>query len=128
GYYLPGKEPGFQTPFLFLYHFGKPAELVVQVRRIVQEHFNSSRNEALGCDNDAVKARLLTSFLLELYPVVASGDMPVSSPFMPGYVTESKVMGVAKVTVKGFDPDCLARDVPVRERAHLERGELPCWL
>ncbi|OHE99298.1 glycosyl hydrolase [Colletotrichum orchidophilum] len=123
GYYLPGNEPSFQTPSLF-HHIGKPAESVVQVRQIVYDNFNIGRGGLPGNDDNAAMASLLTWYLLGFYPVPGSGEMLVLSPFMPGYVVKNEVMGTVKVTVTGFDPKSLARDIPAGARAYVDAVKL----
>ncbi|KAK2729455.1 glycoside hydrolase family 92 protein [Colletotrichum kahawae] len=123
GYYLPGNEPNFQTPSLF-HHIGKPAESVQQVRRIVYDNFNLTRGGLPGNDDNAAMASLLTWYLLGFYPVPASGEMLVLSPFMPGYVVKNELMGTINVKVTGFDPASLARNIPPGARAYVETVKL----
>ncbi|KAK8137182.1 hypothetical protein PG984_005122 [Apiospora sp. TS-2023a] len=123
GYYLPGNEPSFQTPTLF-HHVGQPGESVRQVRRIVYDHFSLERGGLPGNDDNAAMASLLVWHLLGLYPVPASGEMLILSPFMPGYEIRNELMGNVQVRVTGFDPASLARDVPQGSRAFVETLKL----
>ncbi|KAK8062688.1 hypothetical protein PG997_014785 [Apiospora hydei] len=119
GYYLPGNEPSFQTPTLF-HHVGRPADSVRQVRRIVYDHFSLERGGLPGNDDNAAMASLLVWHLLGLYPVPASGEMLILSPFVPGYEIRNELLGDVRVRVTGFDPSSLARDVPPGSRAFVE--------
>ncbi|KAK7999067.1 glycoside hydrolase family 92 protein [Apiospora marii] len=119
GYYLPGNEPSFQTPTLF-HHVGRPAASVRQVRRIVYDHFNLTRGGLPGNDDNAAMASLLVWHLLGLYPVPASRELLVLSPFVPGYAVRNELLGDVRVRVTGFDPASLARDVPPGSRAFVE--------
>ncbi|KAK8097069.1 hypothetical protein PG999_013013 [Apiospora kogelbergensis] len=123
GYYLPGNEPSFQTPTLF-HHVGRPADSVRQVRRIVYDHFNLTRGGLPGNDDNAAMASLLVWHLLGLYPVPASGEMLVLSPFMPGYEIHNELLGDVRVRVTGFDLRSLARDVPQGARAFVDTLKL----
>ncbi|KAF5512168.1 putative secreted glycosidase [Colletotrichum aenigma] len=123
GYYLPGNEPSFQTPSLF-HHIGRPAESVQQVRRIVYDNFNLTRGGLPGNDDNAAMASLLTWYLLGFYPVPASGEMLVLSPFMPGYKVQNELMGTVNVKVTGFDPASLARNIPSGARAYVDTVKL----
>ncbi|KAK1975065.1 glycosyl hydrolase family 92-domain-containing protein [Colletotrichum cereale] len=123
GYYLPGNEPSFQTPSLY-HHVGKPAESIQQVRRVVYDNFNISRNGLAGNDDNAAMASLLVWYMLGLYPVPGSGEMLVLSPFMPQYEIRNEVLGNVVVKVIGFDPASLARDIPADARAFVDTVKL----
>ena len=119
GYYLPGNEPGFQTPALF-HHVGRPAQSVRQVRRLVADHFDLARGGLPGNDDNAAMASLLVWHLLGLYPVPASREMLILSPFVPGYEIRNELLGDVRVRVTGFDPASLARDILPGSRAFVE--------
>ncbi|KAK8029558.1 hypothetical protein PG993_010849 [Apiospora rasikravindrae] len=123
GYYLPGNEPSFQTPTLF-HHVGRPADSVRQVRRVVYDHFSLARGGLPGNDDNAAMASLLVWHLLGLYPVPASGEMLVLSPFVPGYEIRNELLGHVRVRVTGFDPSSLSRDIPRGSRAFVETVRL----
>ncbi|KAK1957315.1 hypothetical protein LY78DRAFT_398103 [Colletotrichum sublineola] len=123
GYYLPGNEPSFQTPSLFHY-IGRPAESIQQVRRIVYDNFNISRNGLPGNDDNAAMASLLVWYMLGFYPVPGSGEMLILSPFMPQYEVKNEVLGNVLVKVTGFDPASLARDIPANARAFVDTVKL----
>ncbi|KAK2030360.1 hypothetical protein LX32DRAFT_717038 [Colletotrichum zoysiae] len=123
GYYLPGNEPSFQTPSLF-HHIGKPAESIRQVRRIVYDNFNTSRNGLPGNDDNAAMASLLVWYMLGFYPVPGSGEMLILSPFMPQYEVKNEVLGNVVVKATGFDPASLARDIPENARAFVDTVKL----
>ncbi|KAK7994802.1 glycoside hydrolase family 92 protein [Apiospora arundinis] len=69
-------------------------------------------------------ASLLVWHLLGLYPVPASGEMLVLSPFMPGYEIHNELLGDVRVRVTGFDPRSLARDIPQGSRAFVQTLKL----
>ncbi|KAK8079276.1 glycoside hydrolase family 92 protein [Apiospora phragmitis] len=124
GYYLPGNEPSFQTPTLF-HHIGRPADSVRQVRRIVHDHFSLDRGGLPGNDDNAAMASLLVWHLLGLYPVPASGELLILSPFVPGYAIRNELLGDVAVRVTGFDPRTLeTREVPPGGRAFVESLKL----
>ncbi|KLU86093.1 glycosyl hydrolase [Magnaporthiopsis poae ATCC 64411] len=119
GYNVVGNEPSFQTPSLY-HHVGLPGSSVRQSRRIVLDNFNLTRGGSPGNDDNAAMSSLVVWYMLGFYPVPASAEMLVLSPFVPGYTVRNELLGDVRVTVTGFDPTSLNSTIPAGARAFVD--------
>ncbi|KAL8338997.1 hypothetical protein RB598_007353 [Gaeumannomyces tritici] len=119
GYNVVGNEPSFQTPSLY-HHVGLPGSSVRQSRRVVLDNFNLTRGGSPGNDDNAAMSSLVVWYMLGLYPVPASAEMLVLSPFLPGYTVHNELLGDVRVTVTGFDPASLNSTIPAGARAFVD--------
>ncbi|KAL1718177.1 glycoside hydrolase family 92 protein [Schizophyllum commune] len=103
GYFLPGNEPSFETPWL--YHYANRPDLSARrVRKVVYENFGTGVE---GVDSGAMAA-LLTFHLLGLYPVPATKQLLLGSPFLSSYTINNDLLGTSTtVSVTNFDSSTL---------------------
>ncbi|KDR79138.1 hypothetical protein GALMADRAFT_137030 [Galerina marginata CBS 339.88] len=135
GYFQAGNEPSFQIPWV--YHYANRPDLTaLRLRQVVYENFNTGIRGIPGNDDSGAMASLLTFHLLGLYPVPASHQLLISTPFLSSYTLHNGLLGTdTTVTVQGFDPTTLARTPPPGSRVHVQsvtingvRNESVCWV
>ncbi|KAJ3184748.1 hypothetical protein HK101_009834 [Irineochytrium annulatum] len=79
GFYDPGNEPAFLTPFL--YHFaGRPDKSIRRVDSTIRRYFNASRNGVPGNDDAGAMASWYIFASLGLFPVAGQDVYLLTSP------------------------------------------------
>ncbi|KZV84438.1 glycoside hydrolase family 92 protein [Exidia glandulosa HHB12029] len=103
GYFLAGNEPSFETPWL--YHYANRPDLsAARIRQVVYQKFGTSTNGIPGNDDSGAMAALLVFHLLGLYPIPATRQLLLGSPFVSSYTLRNDVLGTTTtVSVKNFD-------------------------
>ncbi|KAL1688597.1 glycoside hydrolase family 92 protein [Schizophyllum commune] len=103
GYFLPGNEPSFETPWL--YHYANRPDLSARrVRKVVYENFGTGVEGIPGNDDSGAMAALLTFHLLGLYPVPATKQLLLGSPFLSSYTINNDLLGTSTTfSVTNFD-------------------------
>ncbi|KAF4562550.1 hypothetical protein EYR36_003944 [Pleurotus pulmonarius] len=107
-YFEPTDEPSLQMPFM--YHYAdRPGLSTQRSRQVIAEFFNTSSNGLPGNDDRSYK--LLTGamgsyvvFLLAgLYPLPATNQVLLSSPFFPQVSFQNPLLGTTTtIRSKGF--------------------------
>ncbi|TRM60423.1 glycoside hydrolase family 92 protein [Schizophyllum amplum] len=107
GYFLPGNEPSFETPWL--YHYANRPDLSARrVRQTVYENFGTDVEGIPGNDDSGAMAALLTFHLIGLYPVPATKQLLLGSPFLSSYTINNDLLGTSTtVSVTNFDATTL---------------------
>ncbi|KAL1747392.1 glycoside hydrolase family 92 protein [Schizophyllum fasciatum] len=107
GYFLPGNEPSFETAWL--YHYANRPDLSARrVRQIVYENFGTGVEGIPGNDDSGAMAALLVFHLLGLYPVPATKQLLLGSPFLSSYTIHNDLFGSSTtITVTNFDAQTL---------------------
>ncbi|KAJ3514058.1 hypothetical protein NLJ89_g2591 [Agrocybe chaxingu] len=135
GYFQAGNEPSFQTPWL--YHYANRPDLTaLRLRRVVYQNFNTGIRGIPGNDDSGAMASLLVFHLLGLYPVLASTQFLLSSPFLSSYTITNALRGTrTRVSVNGFDSSTLLATPPSGSRLYVVgvqvngvRRETVCWI
>ncbi|KIY53439.1 glycoside hydrolase family 92 protein [Fistulina hepatica ATCC 64428] len=118
-YYLAGNEPSFQTPIG--YHYANhPTKSVDRVREVVFQNFDITPSGLPGNDDQAAMATLLIFHLLGLYPVPATTQLLVVSPFIPKYTIHNSYLGVnTTVTAVNFNATSLQETIPPGTAAYV---------
>lgn len=101
GLFYAGNEPSFNTPTLYHYA-GSPVRSVKRVRKVVFENFNTTTAGLPGNSDVGAMQTLLNFHLMGLFPVVATTEMLVVSPFMPGYTIRNEMLGDVVMEAKNF--------------------------
>jgi len=65
-------------------------------------------------------ATLLTFHLLGLYPIPASREYLIVSPFLPSYTINNAELGSLTVVAKNFDNRTLSENIPSGARAYVK--------
>ncbi|KZP26864.1 glycoside hydrolase family 92 protein [Athelia psychrophila] len=103
GYFYAGNEPSFMMPWAYTYA-NRPDLSALRVRQVVFENFNTGIGGIPGNDDSGAMAALLTFHLLGLYPVPASRQLLIGSPFVSGYTLSNNYFNTeTKFTVVNFD-------------------------
>ncbi|THU85126.1 hypothetical protein K435DRAFT_764443 [Dendrothele bispora CBS 962.96] len=102
-YFQAGNEPSFNIPWI--YHYANRPDLTaLRVRDVVFRNFNTGIGGIPGNDDSGAMAALLTFHLLGLYPVSASNQLLIGSPFVSSFSLTNNFLGTTtKFTVNGFD-------------------------
>ncbi|KAL1948226.1 hypothetical protein VTO73DRAFT_12301 [Trametes versicolor] len=75
-------EPSQQIPFM--YHYAnKPGHSTQRSRQVLAQHFSTATNGLPGNDDSGAMASYVAFFLAGLYPVPATKQYLLSSPFFP---------------------------------------------
>ncbi|KAH9846718.1 glycoside hydrolase family 92 protein [Lenzites betulinus] len=81
-YFDSTDEPSQQIPFM--YHYAnKPGHSTQRSRQVLAEHFSTATNGLPGNDDSGAMASYVAFFLAGLYPVPATKQYLLSSPFFP---------------------------------------------
>lgn len=120
GLYYSGNEPSFSTPVSYHY-ISRPVSSVKRVRQVVYDNFNITTSGLPGNSDQGAMQTLLLFHLLGLYPVPATKEFLVLSPFMPSYTIRNELLGDLHVTVTNFDARSLARSIPSGVPAYVEK-------
>ncbi|KAI0658157.1 glycoside hydrolase family 92 protein [Cubamyces menziesii] len=81
-YFDSTDEPSQQIPFM--YHYAnKPGHSTQRSRQVLAEHFSTATNGLPGNDDSGAMASYVVFFLAGLYPVPATKQYLLSSPFFP---------------------------------------------
>ncbi|KAF9562100.1 hypothetical protein CPC08DRAFT_688216 [Agrocybe pediades] len=135
GYFQAGNEPSFQIPWV--YHYANRPDLTaLRVRQVVYGNFNTGIRGIPGNDDSGAMAALLTFHLLGLYPVPASKQLLISSPFVSSYTIHNALFGTeTNVTVQGFDKATLTKTPPAGSSVHVQKvvvngveRDTVCWI
>ncbi|KAG6831560.1 hypothetical protein H0H92_009479 [Tricholoma furcatifolium] len=112
GYYIAGNEPSFEMPWV--YHYANRPDLsAARVRQIVFENYNTGIGGIPGNDDSGAMAALLVFHLLGLYPVPASTQLLIGSPFVSSFTIHNDFLGTStEFIVRGFDPATLTSAPP----------------
>ncbi|KAK7040737.1 hypothetical protein VNI00_009643 [Paramarasmius palmivorus] len=116
GYFQAGNEPSFAIPWIYHYA-GRPDLTATRVRQIVYKNFNTKIGGIPGNDDSGAMAALLTFHLLGLYPVPASKQLLIGSPFLSSFTIVNNLLGTStEFTVKNFDKATLNMTPPAGSR------------
>ncbi|KAG5341467.1 hypothetical protein C0989_010224 [Termitomyces sp. Mn162] len=134
GYYQAGNEPSFEIPWV--YHYANRPDLsALRVREVVFGNFNTGMRGIPGNDDSGAMASLLVFHLLGLYPVPASTQLLIGSPFLSSFTLHNNLLGTStKFSVNGFDPASLTSSPPSGSRLFVKsvmvNGKLGslCWI
>ncbi|KAG6890043.1 hypothetical protein C0995_012500 [Termitomyces sp. Mi166 len=134
GYYQAGNEPSFEIPWV--YHYANRPDLsALRVRKVVFDNFNTGIRGIPGNDDSGAMASLLVFHLLGLYPVPASTQLLIGSPFLSSFIIHNNLVGTnTNFTVIGFDPTSLASSPPVGSRLFVKSVKVDgkpgslCWI
>ncbi|KAH9475893.1 putative secreted glycosidase [Psilocybe cubensis] len=135
GYFQAGNEPSFQIPWA--YHYANRPDLTaLRVRQVVYGNYNTGTGGIPGNDDSGAMAALLIFHLLGLYPVPASRQLLLSTPFLSSYTLHNGLLGTdTTVTVSGFDPATLVKAPPTGSRLYVQsvtiKGKASssvCWI
>ncbi|KAI9068178.1 glycoside hydrolase family 92 protein [Trametes sanguinea] len=81
-YFDSTDEPSQQIPFM--YHYAnKPGHSTQRSRQVLAQHFSTATNGLPGNDDSGAMASYVAFFLAGLYPVPATKQYLLSSPFFP---------------------------------------------
>ncbi|TFK50461.1 hypothetical protein OE88DRAFT_1701200 [Heliocybe sulcata] len=112
GYFYAGNEPSFELPWLYHYA-GRPDLSALHVRDVVYTNFNTGIGGIPGNDDSGAMAALLTFHLLGLYPVPASRQLLIGSPFVSSFnLTNNAFDTVTTFIVENFDATTLTVSPP----------------
>ncbi|KAG6916990.1 hypothetical protein DXG01_004334 [Tephrocybe rancida] len=134
GYFQAGNEPSFEIPWV--YHYANRPDLsALRVRKVVYDNFNTGIGGLPGNDDSGAMASLLAFHLMGLYPVPASTQLLIGSPFLSSFTIHNNAFGTStKFTVVGFDSSSLASAPPSGSRLFVKsvtvngrQGSL-CWI
>ncbi|KAF8066727.1 glycosyl hydrolase family 92-domain-containing protein [Lyophyllum atratum] len=134
GYFQAGNEPSFELPWI--YHYANRPDLsALRVREIVFKNFNTGIGGLPGNDDSGAMASLLAFHIIGLYPVPASTQLLIGSPFLSSFTINNNAFGTqTKFTVKGFDATTLVAAPPKGSRLFVKSvkvngkaGSL-CWI
>ncbi|KAG6890340.1 hypothetical protein C0992_002323 [Termitomyces sp. T32_za158] len=134
GYYQAGNEPSFEIPWVYHY-VNRPDLSALRVRKVVFDNFNTGIRGIPGNDDSGAMASLLVFHLLGLYPVPASTQLLIGSPFLSSFTIHNDLFGTStNFTVLGFDPASLASAPPTGSKLFVKSvnvngkpGSL-CWI
>jgi len=135
GYFAAGNEPGFEVPWT--YHYANRPDLTaLRVRNVVYTNFGTGIGGIPGNDDSGAMASLLTFHMLGMYPVPASKQLLVGSPFVSAYTLRNDFLGTStSFSVIGFDKTTLQATPPTGARVFVKsitvNGEPSaslCWL
>ncbi|KAK7436692.1 hypothetical protein VKT23_018947 [Stygiomarasmius scandens] len=115
-YFQAGNEPSFNIPWI--YHYANRPDLTaLRVRQVVFSNFNTGIGGIPGNDDSGAMAALLTFHLLGLYPVAASKQLLIGSPFVSSFTLTNNFFGTTTTfTVDGFDESTVTRTPPEGSR------------
>ncbi len=126
GLYYAGNEPAFQSPVA--YHYANsPSRSVRRVRQVVFQNFGTTTRPDSGLpgnDDNGAMATLLLFHLCGFYPIPATREYLLLSPFLPQYTMRNEELGSFTVTVANFDKATLAENIPDGARAYIEKVEI----
>ncbi|RDB26624.1 hypothetical protein Hypma_005541 [Hypsizygus marmoreus] len=134
GYFQAGNEPSFELPWI--YHYGNRPDLsALRVREIVYKNFNTGIKGLPGNDDSGAMASLLAFHIMGLYPVAASTQLLIGSPFLSSYTIRNNFFTTeTKFTVNGFDNTTLTPAPPAGSKIFVKSvtvngkpGSL-CWI
>ncbi|KAH7874906.1 glycosyl hydrolase family 92-domain-containing protein [Lentinula edodes] len=112
GYFTAGNEPSFNVPSIYHYA-GRPDLSALRIRNVVFTDFSTQIGGIPGNDDSAAMAALLTFHLLGLYPVQASTQLLIGSPFVSSYTLMNPLFNTSTTfTVSGFDNTTLVASPP----------------
>lgn len=118
--YYAGNEPSFQTPVI--YHYAnRPTKSVQRVRQVVYRNFNTTTAGLPGNSDQGAMQTLLLFHLLGLYPVPATREFLIVSPFLPSYRLRNPLLGDVIVKVTNFDATSLKETIPEDSRAYVSK-------
>ncbi|KIK62755.1 glycoside hydrolase family 92 protein [Collybiopsis luxurians FD-317 M1] len=121
GYFTAGNEPSFNIPSIYHYA-GRPDLSALRVRNVVFTDFSTQIGGIPGNDDSGAMAALLTFHLLGLYPVQASTQFLIGSPFVSSYTLFNEAFNTeTKFTVSGFDPSTIVATPPSGSRLFVKR-------
>ncbi|KAF5366597.1 hypothetical protein D9758_008976 [Tetrapyrgos nigripes] len=111
-YFQAGNEPSFNIPWI--YHYANRPDLsVLRVRQVVFKSFNTGIGGIPGNDDSGAMASLLVFHLLGLYPVVASKQFLIGSPFVSSFTLVNDFLGTqTRFIVNGFDEATVTANPP----------------
>ncbi|KAF9070156.1 glycosyl hydrolase family 92-domain-containing protein [Rhodocollybia butyracea] len=116
GYFTAGNEPSFNVPSIYHYA-GRPDLSALRIRNVVFTDFSTQIGGIPGNDDSGAMAALLTFHLLGLYPVQASTQFLIGSPFVSGYTLTNDLFNTSTTfTVSGFDSTTLTPTPPSGSR------------
>lgn len=119
GLFYAGNEPSFNTPVL--YHYANaPVKSVRRVREVVFQNFNTTTAGLPGNSDVGAMQTLLNFHLLGLFPVPATTEFLVVSPFVPSFEIKNPLMGNVHFEAKNFDPRSVAENIPEGARAYVK--------
>ncbi|EPQ51223.1 hypothetical protein GLOTRDRAFT_49038 [Gloeophyllum trabeum ATCC 11539] len=112
GYFYAGNEPSFELPWLYHYA-GRPDLSALRIRNVVYNNFGTGIGGIPGNDDSGAMAALLTFHLLGLYPVPASRQLLIGTPFVSAFnLTNNAFNTVTKFVVENFDSAALTATPP----------------
>lgn len=119
GLFYAGNEPSFNTPVL--YHYANaPVKSVKRVREVVFQNFNTTTAGLPGNSDVGAMQTLLNFHLLGLFPVPATTEFLIVSPFVPSFTIKNPLMGVVHFEAKDFDPSSVQEEIPQGARAYVK--------
>ncbi|KAJ7220563.1 glycosyl hydrolase family 92-domain-containing protein [Mycena pura] len=134
-YFAAGNEPGFEVPWT--YHYANRPDLTaMRVRNVVYTNFGTGIGGIPGNDDSGAMASLLTFHMLGMYPVPASKQLLVGSPFVSAYTLRNDFLGTStSFSVIGFDKTTLQATPPAGARVFVKSITVNgkpsaslCWL
>ncbi|KZT25871.1 glycoside hydrolase family 92 protein [Neolentinus lepideus HHB14362 ss-1] len=135
GYFYAGNEPSFELPWL--YHYASRPDLsALRIRDVVYTNFGTGINGIPGNDDSGAMAALLTFHLLGLYPVPASRQLLIGSPFVSAFnLTNNAFNTVTRFVVENFDSNTLTASPPNGSNIYVSSvtingrpSDSICWL
>jgi len=138
GYFQAGNEPSFSMPWA--YHYANRPDLsALRVREVVYKNFNTGIGGIPGNDDSGAMAALLTFHLLGLYPVPASTQLLIGSPFLSSYTITAPLSPTrafsTTVRVSNFDPRTLMQAPAAGTRLYVQSVTVDgvklksrCWI
>ncbi|EAU89835.2 hypothetical protein CC1G_06987 [Coprinopsis cinerea okayama7 len=102
-YFESTNEPSQQMPFM--YHYAdKPGLSTQRSRQVIAQFFNTSRNGLPGNDDSGAMGSYAAFYLLGLYPLPATRQLLLSSPFFKEVAFHNPVLKTTtKIKAVGFN-------------------------
>jgi predicted alpha-1,2-mannosidase len=97
-YFDSTNEPSQQIPFM--YHYAnQPGKSTQRARQTIAQFFNTSRNGLPGNDDSGAMGSYVLSYLLGLYPLPATQQYLLSSPYFPKVIIKNPVLGTTTTII-----------------------------
>ncbi|KAI0251580.1 glycoside hydrolase family 92 protein [Lactifluus subvellereus] len=107
GYFDVSDEPGQQIPFM--YHYAdRPGKSTLRSRQTIAQFYNTSVNGLPGNDDSGAMASFAFFHLAGLYPVPATEQFLLSSPFFPRISFFNPLFNTrTTIKAKNFSPESI---------------------
>ncbi|KAL1752089.1 glycosyl hydrolase family 92-domain-containing protein [Schizophyllum commune] len=118
GYFDSTNEPSQQIPFM--YHYAnQPAKSTKRAREVISQSFNTSLNGLPGNDDAGAMGSYVVFYMLGLYPLPATKQVLLSSPYFPKVTIYSPLYGT-NTTIRSTN---WAEDGPIHVKSVTVNGE-----